>query len=53
VANSLIEITAALGIHLTLVTPIAKKESISDQAIQRAEKKKNNFLGNKPSISNS
>jgi ornithine carbamoyltransferase len=40
VANSLIEITAALGIHLTLVTPIAKKESISDQAIQRAEKKK-------------
>ena len=40
VANSLVEITAALGIHLTLVTPIAKKDSIADQAIQRAEKKK-------------
>lgn len=40
VANSLVEITAALGIHLTLVTPIAKKESISEQAIERAKKKK-------------
>lgn len=40
VANSLVEITAALGIHLTLVTPIAKKESISVQAIERAKKKK-------------
>lgn len=40
VANSLVEITAALGIHLTLVTPIAKKDSISEQAIERAKKKK-------------
>ncbi|NCN11357.1 MAG: ornithine carbamoyltransferase [Leptospira sp.] len=40
VANSLVEITAALGIHLTLVTPIAKKDSIAVQAIERAEKKK-------------
>lgn len=40
VVNSLIEITAALGIQLVLVTPIARKESISEQAVQRAEKKK-------------
>ncbi|EMY60128.1 ornithine carbamoyltransferase [Leptospira terpstrae] len=39
VANSLIEITAALGIHLTLVTPIASEDSIVKQSIERAKKK--------------
>lgn len=39
VANSLVEITAALGIHLILVTPIAAKESIVTEAIERAKKK--------------
>ncbi|WCL51391.1 ornithine carbamoyltransferase [Leptospira sp. GIMC2001] len=39
VANSLVEITAALGMHLTLTTPIAQKESISEQAIARAKSK--------------
>jgi ornithine carbamoyltransferase len=38
VANSLVEITSALGVHLTLVTPIAEKESISEQAVARAKK---------------
>jgi ornithine carbamoyltransferase len=37
VANSLLEITSALGIHLTLVTPIAIPESISEQAVKRAK----------------
>jgi ornithine carbamoyltransferase len=39
VANSLVEITAALGIPLTLVTPIANPDSIASQAMDRAEKK--------------
>ncbi|MDF3820652.1 ornithine carbamoyltransferase [Leptospira sp. 96542] len=39
VANSLIEITAALGVQLTLVTPIASKENIVEDAIMRAKKK--------------
>jgi ornithine carbamoyltransferase len=40
VVNSLLEITSALGIHLTLVTPIADDDYISKQAVQRAEKKR-------------
>lgn len=39
VVNSLLEITAALGIPLTLVTPIADEDSISKQAVERARKK--------------
>ncbi len=37
VANSLVEITAALGVHLTLVTPIALEESVSKQAVHRGK----------------
>jgi ornithine carbamoyltransferase len=40
VVNSLLEITSVLGIHLTLVTPIALPDSISEQAVQRAKKAK-------------
>lgn len=40
VVNSLIEITAALGIHLILVTPIAPKESVVQSAVQRGLSKK-------------
>ncbi len=39
VVNSLIGITAALGIHLTLVTPIAEKENIHPQTVERAKSK--------------
>lgn len=38
VVNSLLEITAALKIQLTLVTPIANQESISQQAVDRAKR---------------
>ena len=40
VVNSLITITAALGVNLTLVTPIAKEESISKLAVERGNAKK-------------
>lgn len=39
VVNSLIEITAALEIQLTLVTPIAAEDSIVKSALERAKKK--------------
>ena len=39
VVNSLLEITAAVGIELTLVTPIAAPESIAQNAIARAKSK--------------
>ncbi|GBF49882.1 ornithine carbamoyltransferase [Leptospira ryugenii] len=40
VVNSLIGITAALGIHLTLVTPIAHEESIVKEVVKRGQAKK-------------
>lgn len=43
VVNSLIEITAALNIKLTLVTPIAAEESIVKEAVERAKKKNTIF----------
>lgn len=39
VTNSLVGITAALGIHLTLVTPIANPESVVSSVIERGKKK--------------
>lgn len=39
VVNSLIGITAALGIRLTLVTPIAEKENIHEPTVERAKSK--------------
>ncbi|MCB1160752.1 MAG: ornithine carbamoyltransferase, partial [Leptospiraceae bacterium] len=39
VVNSLIGITSAIGLHLTLVTPIAEEESIDRNLIKRAEEK--------------
>lgn len=39
VVNSLIGITSALGIRLTLVTPIAEKENIHSQTVERAKAK--------------
>ena len=35
VVNSLIGITAALGVHLTLVTPIAPKDAVIDHIVKR------------------
>jgi ornithine carbamoyltransferase len=43
VVNSLIEITSALNIKLTLVTPIAAEESIVKEAVERAKKKNTIF----------
>ncbi len=37
VVNSLISITTALGVHLTLVTPIAAKESIVEEVVEKAK----------------
>ncbi|PJZ69022.1 ornithine carbamoyltransferase [Leptospira perolatii] len=39
VVNSLIGITAAIGMHLTLVTPIAEKVNIDEETVTRAQKK--------------
>ena len=39
VVNSLISITAALGIHLVLVTPVAPEEAIIKGVVERAKKK--------------
>ncbi|BDA79588.1 ornithine carbamoyltransferase [Leptospira kobayashii] len=39
VVNSLIGITAALGIHLTLVTPIASPDSIVAEVVERGKSK--------------
>ncbi|TGJ98282.1 ornithine carbamoyltransferase [Leptospira langatensis] len=39
VVNSLIGITSALGIELTLLTPIAEKENIDPETVDRAKKK--------------
>lgn len=38
VTNSLIEITSALGVHLTLVTPLANDGAVIDSVIERAKK---------------
>lgn len=40
VVNSLISITTALGVHLTLVTPITTKESIVDDVVEKAKLKR-------------
>ncbi len=39
VVNSLLGITAALGVHLTLVTPLAPPESVVSVLVERAKKK--------------
>ena len=39
VANSLVEICAACGVHLVLVTPIAPEASVCSAAVERAKKK--------------
>ncbi|TGL64061.1 ornithine carbamoyltransferase [Leptospira sarikeiensis] len=39
VVNSLIGITSALGMELTLVTPIAETENIDPETVERAKKK--------------
>ncbi|MCE9500556.1 MAG: ornithine carbamoyltransferase [Leptospira sp.] len=39
VVNSLIGITSACGMHLTLVTPIANKESIVDSVVEKAKER--------------
>lgn len=39
VVNALIGITSALGMELTLLTPIAEKENIDSEAVERAKKK--------------
>jgi ornithine carbamoyltransferase len=39
VVNSLISITSALGVHLTLVTPISTKESRVEEIIEKAKQK--------------
>lgn len=39
VVNALIGITSALGMELTLITPIAEKENIDAEAVERAKRK--------------
>ncbi len=39
VTNSLIEITAALGVHLILVTPVANEKAVINSVMERAKKK--------------